>query len=231
LENIVWVYWKDPDSRQRFRIGQIEKNEMYTFRYETDLRDMVTKGFKPFFPFINVEEIYKSQELFSVFASRLPDPKRKDIGLILKKYGLNEYDSFELLKKSGGRSPIDTLEFIEPIDLSEHFIRREVYVAGVSHGDLCDGRKCNHICDLTELDYLDLAPEPTNHFDEYAVEICKDKVKIGYVPVYYSQAIFTALLNDRDVSCRILELNISVNPALEESLNCQECIKVEIIIK
>jgi len=40
-----------------------------------------------------------------VFASRLPDPKRKDIDKILKKYNMSEYDQFTLLKKCQGRLP------------------------------------------------------------------------------------------------------------------------------
>lgn len=34
---------------------------------------------------------------------------------ILQKYGLNEYDEYMLLKRSGARLPIDSLEFIDPI--------------------------------------------------------------------------------------------------------------------
>ena len=34
------------------------------------------------------------------FASRLPDPKRRDIDKILKKYNMSEYDQFTLLKKA-----------------------------------------------------------------------------------------------------------------------------------
>ena len=44
--------------------------------------------------------------LFPVFASCLPDRKRKDIDKILQKYGLKEFDEYELLKKSGARLPI-----------------------------------------------------------------------------------------------------------------------------
>ena len=34
---------------------------------------------------------------------------------ILKKYGLDQYDGYELLKRSSGKLPIDTYEFIDPI--------------------------------------------------------------------------------------------------------------------
>ena len=36
---------------------------------------------------------------------------------ILEKYGLAQYDGYELLRKNGGRLPIDTYEFICPESL------------------------------------------------------------------------------------------------------------------
>ena len=32
---------------------------------------------------------------------------------ILETYGMNKYDAFELLRKSGGKLPIDNFEFVE----------------------------------------------------------------------------------------------------------------------
>lgn len=65
--------------------------------------------------FEKLDTVYKSEKLFPVFASMLPDRKRKDIGRILEKYGLDEYDAYQLLKKSGAKLPIDNLQFIDPI--------------------------------------------------------------------------------------------------------------------
>ncbi|MCB2298617.1 hypothetical protein [Clostridium tagluense] len=61
--------------------------------------------------------------MFPAFSSRLPDKRRKDVKEILAKYKLEKYDSFELLKKSGGKLPIDCLEFIEPIYLDEKMLK------------------------------------------------------------------------------------------------------------
>ena len=51
--------------------------------------------------------------------------RRKDVKEILAKYKLEKYDAFELLKKSGGKLPTDSLEFIDPIFLEETNIVRE----------------------------------------------------------------------------------------------------------
>ena len=40
----------------------------------------------------------------------MPDKRRKDVKEILTKYKLDKYDAFELLRKSGGKLPTDSLE-------------------------------------------------------------------------------------------------------------------------
>ncbi|MGH4138243.1 hypothetical protein [Clostridium sp.] len=60
--------------------------------------------------------------MFPAFSSRLPDKRIRDVKEILIKYGLEKYDVFELLKKNGGKLPIDSLKFIEPIYLDEKML-------------------------------------------------------------------------------------------------------------
>ena len=62
--------------------------------------------------------VYKYENLFPVFASRLPDRRRKDIKKILYKYGLLEYDSYELLRRSGAKLPTDHLQFRDLLQAS-----------------------------------------------------------------------------------------------------------------
>jgi hypothetical protein len=46
---------------------------------------------------------------------RLPPlTERRDISTILDKYGMNYYDEFELIRKSGAKLPTDPYEFVEP---------------------------------------------------------------------------------------------------------------------
>ena len=79
----LYLVWKHPESGKSYTVGKLIR-----------------------------ENGYQSDKLFLLFSSRLPDPKRKDIKEILDKYGLDEYDGYELLKRSGGRLPIDTYELI-----------------------------------------------------------------------------------------------------------------------
>ena len=68
----------------------------------------------PYLPRIDAE--YFREELFRSFSERLPWHGKKDVNSVLKEYNLEEYDAFELLKKSGGKISTDSFEFIPSFD-------------------------------------------------------------------------------------------------------------------
>ena len=107
----LYLVWKHPESGKSYTVGKLIRENGYQFEYSNDYKEALKAGWKliPAFPMIKE---YQSDKLFLLFSSRLPDPKRKDIKEILDKYGLDEYDGYELLKRSGGRLPIDTYELI-----------------------------------------------------------------------------------------------------------------------
>ena len=96
-------------------MGQLSRNGGYEFNYGFEVDEAIRDGFKPLIAFDNIKEVYKSSIMFPVFSSRLPDKKRIGIDKILKKYDLDEYDEYKLLKRSGAKLPIDNLKFIDPI--------------------------------------------------------------------------------------------------------------------
>ena len=109
------LIWKEPKSRRRYLVGELSKNGQFEFTYNNEVHKAIEDGFELLIAFPEIDKLYKSDKLFPVFASRLPDPKRKGIEAILNKYGLAEYDAYKLLKRSGARLPIDNLEFINSI--------------------------------------------------------------------------------------------------------------------
>lgn len=138
------VYWQAPKEhqKQRFKIAELARiNNQYQFKYIDDLSQVQNKGFNPLFEFSDLNTTYKSPYLFSTFATRLPDEKRIDIDDILRKYGMWQYDAFELLAKSGGRTPGDTLEFVPSFcaEYASDVRDFDFYIAGVNHGEYCDG--------------------------------------------------------------------------------------------
>ncbi len=78
------LIWKDPKTKKRFTIGELSKNGQFEFSYGYEYHKALSVGFEPLIAFPDSEKIYRHDELFPVFASRLPDPRRKGIDEILK---------------------------------------------------------------------------------------------------------------------------------------------------
>lgn len=109
------LVWKEPETKRKYIVGELSRNGQFEFSYGYEVHKAISAGFELLIAFPDINTVYQNDHLFPVFASRLPDPKRKGIEAILEKYGLTEYDSYKLLKSSGAKLPIDKLEFIDPI--------------------------------------------------------------------------------------------------------------------
>ncbi|MFA9398049.1 MAG: HIRAN domain-containing protein [Clostridiaceae bacterium] len=222
----IFVIWKDPKSRRQYIIGELSKNGKYDFKYFYDINLAIKKGFEALISLDDIEKKYTSDNLFSSFASRLPDKERKDINEILNRHGMDEYDEYKLLKRSGGRSPIDNLEFIDPL-LENYSDRNKVerffYIAGPRHYIGCEGTDCEKSVNTEKNELLILECEPDNKQDEYAIKILnKYKDLIGYVPRYYSEKLTELIRDNYDYECIVSEVN-KVN-------NCNECIRVKLTV-
>ena len=124
-ETSIYLIYQDPCTGRKYTVGKLTRGDGYRFEYCLDNAAARADGWPGLF-LTNLygeddsDTVYQSKWLFPVFACRLPDRKRVDIAEILAKYGLEEYDGFELLRKSGSRLPTDTYEFVEqPLTQSE----------------------------------------------------------------------------------------------------------------
>ena len=118
LWNQLTVNEKGEKINETYIVGILSKylSGKYEFKYSLSTETNKSIGFNGIEAFPDFNKTYISDRLFPVFSSRLPDKNRKDISKILKKYGLEKYDEFQLLIKSGGKLPIDNLEFIDITD-------------------------------------------------------------------------------------------------------------------
>lgn len=218
----IYLVWKEPISRRQYTIAKLSKNGKYEFEYAFDINEAIKKGFEPFVAFKDVNRKYESEKLFASFSSRIPDRRRKDIGEILKKYGLDEYDEYKLLKRSGGRLPIDNLEFIDPIIINEeNSIKRIFNTAGPRYYLGCDGKNCDRSLEVSLNEELILEPQPDNEKDKYAIKICnKSNNLLGYIPRYYSKELCELIDSGWKYTLIVLEFN--------KDNNCNECLKVSL---
>jgi len=218
----LYVVWKDPRSRRNYIIGKLTRGEKYTFEYCEDYKEAEKAGWELLNAFPE-EKIYESDTLFAAFSSRLPNPKRRGMDTILEKYGLTEYDGYELLKKSTGRLPFDTYEFIDPIFPEEETVQRDFYLMGIRHYIGCKGLDCSAKNDLTIGTELFLVMEPDNELDPNAVKVeTQDHKMYGYIPRYYSESVSTRLKRGMSYVCSVIEI--------DHSGNCENCVKVRLKI-
>lgn len=220
-DKFLYLIWRDPVSRRNYTVGKLTRGSNYKFEYcEEDGKAVAEAGWQPLEAFPE-GKVYESEILFPVFSSRIPDRKRRDIQKILDKYGLKEFDEFELLRKSGARLPIDTYEFIDPIFESDKVIEREFYIMGVRHHADCDGKNCSLRPNLELGEDLFFEPEPDNENDSFAIKILTENdILLGYVPRYYNKAILGRLSKGVSYSCKVIELS--------QEQSCSECIKVRL---
>lgn len=220
MNNYLYLVWKDPHTRSNFVVGKLSRNEKYTFEYCEDFGKAESCGWPKLRAFPE-EIVYESDNLFPVFASRLPDRKRRDIDKILEKYGLLEFDDFELLRKSEGRLPIDTYSFIDPIFPEMETVQRDFYIMGIRHHAPCNGENCEFLPKVNVGDELNLVREPENLHDANALKMITQSGEfLGYVPRYYNTPIIERMNKGVTYVCRIIDI--------KQNQDCAECIKVRL---
>lgn len=113
IKDRVFLVWTNERSKKSYKVAELYKeNEIYYFKYIIkNVIEAKKDGFELLIAFSDINKVYDNYQLFSVFESRLPDPKRPEIKEILNMYEMKEYDSFELLKRSGAKLPTDSYEF------------------------------------------------------------------------------------------------------------------------
>lgn len=219
--NYLLLIWKDPETRRNYTVGKLTRGDCFTFQYYGEAENAEEAGWKLLGAFPTYQE-YRSNIMFPVFSSRLPDKKRRDIQNILEKYGLMEYDEFELLRRSGARLPIDTYEFIDPISPDDTEVEREFYITGIRYHSACQGSDCGALPGVKVGDVLLLEEEPENAYDPMAIRVLtQEKEVLGYVPRYYNKAILARLHDGMGYSCKITEVNANMR-------NCSECLKARL---
>ncbi len=216
-KDYLYLIWHDKINKKQFVIGKLSKNGKFEFEYSNEIDEALKNGFRLLITFPKIKK-YESNVLFPIFSSRLPDKRRSDIKEILNKYNLKEYDSYELLKASGAKLPIDDLMFIDPILDCDENIKRNFYIAGSKHYMNCVEKESIEVGSRL---YLEM--EPDNQKDKNAVKIKYNGKVIGYVPRYYSEGITRNIKEGKTITCTVL--------SSECKGDCGECVYVEINIE
>lgn len=205
MKNEMWLIWKEPKSRRRYRVGILWYDKNYYFKYTNpELDEALKAGFRFFPGFEDLEQIYQNEELFINVATRLPNINRPDYLELLNAFGLNSTSTeLDILRATKGRLITDNYEFVPAFDEN----KIEFDVAGTNHSK--DIVKCKNIIAVN--DKLNLELEPDNISDKYAIKVMLNKnsklFHLGYVPRYYSKDLTNLLKLGVEYSAIIESLN------------------------
>jgi hypothetical protein len=114
--DILYLTKKDGNGK-KVLIGELAKNgKEYIFKYTPEPTDE-PEGFVKVPTFKDFERVYRSENLFLFFANRLYDKARPDMPKILERYGLIDYDEWELLKATKAKLMTDSYELTQNLAL------------------------------------------------------------------------------------------------------------------
>lgn len=178
------------DDRSWHAVGFLaEGSDGWSFRYFESITD--ASWFAPLFGFGEVSRVYRSPQLFPIFAQRLMSARRPDRPAYLQALALKaDASAFDVLARSGGRRAGDNIELlpVPTLDIDgatcAYFLVHGVrYVEGAA--DAIDG--------LRQGDRLELKDEPANPKDPHALIVASSTGEaVGYVPaplLEYARAV------------------------------------------
>jgi hypothetical protein len=190
-----FLAWRDPTSRAWFPIGRLDVlGSAYEFSYVQGARDAKNHGsFEPLPMFPDLEDVYRSDELFPLFANRAPSSGRDDYFEVVEWLNLpsDARDPLAVLARSGGRKATDAFEvFPCPRPEDDGTYRVHFFVHGVSHvGE--QGRLIAESLQFEER--LLIMWDAQNSYDPMAIALRvdrkdpADRTIIGYCPRYLTE--------------------------------------------
>lgn len=211
------VVWQDETSRSYYHIGTLSYyNGLYEFIYTSKdgkkkLGDALKNGYMIHPAFPDTDKTYQSKTLFPAFDRRIPSTDRKDYCEILADLGLNKNASkMDILRATRGRLASDAYSFEQPLRLDgNNMLGSSFFVHGMRYRNL----PSEWSSWIKEHSVLNLVQEPENDHDPHAVAIyTKGGKHLGYIPAFYSTAVFSLIENRLTPIIRVVYVNEKSHP-------------------
>ena len=197
----VFLAWQDPQERGWFPIGRLDfDGSSYTFRYIEGARKAEREcAFEPLPSFPKLAQIYQSQDLFPLFANRLPPESRSDYGQYLEWLNVaeNPAEPIALLARNGGRKVTDSFEvYPAPERQQDGSYRIHFFVHGLRH---LPKENVRRIDTLRQNENLLIMHDLQNPHDPSALMLRTndktdgDRYFVGYLPRYIVEDVHTIL--------------------------------------
>ncbi len=204
------IVWQDQKTGGFVPVGRLEyTGREFVFGYNEEARR--NERFTPFPSLPDLEQIYRSPDLFPFFALRLVSTADPHYSAVLDALGLSRDGATpaELLARVPTESPHDTIQVVpEPAELADGSLVRTFLVSAVRHArDLGHKRVDRVLSRLAPGTTLDLVSEPDNPADHRAIQLATRGVVIGWVPSYLIEEIHQYLESGRAVSLVVERAN------------------------
>lgn len=193
----IYIAWQDSDTRQWAPVGCLSKdNSEFKFVYTRGAKQFA--NFMPFGRMKDLHEVYKSNELFPLFANRVLAKSRPEYQKYLHWLGLDhqKYDVMDELARTAGLRATDSLELFNcPSPNENGMYELNFFSRGLSHMHADNQERAKR---LKPGERLFLMPDPQNIHDSMALMMrTGDPISlIGYVPRYYSAELCQLLKQD-----------------------------------
>ena len=205
----LYLAWQDPQSRQWFPVGKLSfEASVYRFVYTKGAT--FSKHFTPFGFMQNMHEVYRSRDLFPLFANRLISKKRPEYKDFLRWLDLREDEAapLVLLARTEGVRETDSLTVFP---CPERTLDGKYVVHFFSHGLRYLPEEARlRISKLGRGDRLYLLPDPQNSYDGCAIALRTNEPAsiVGYCPRYISCDFLEILENNPEaVQVRVNRVN------------------------
>ena len=191
----LYLAWQHRTSRRWFPVGRLTRHDSvagaFEFSYIQGAREAErSAGFRTIPAFPNLEQRYRSSELFPTFRNRVMNTRRVDRPVYLRQLGLDADDCDELteLSVSGGRSYTDSFEVFPPIEPDpDGGFRTQLMLHGLRH---TNPHAIKAVQSLQPGEELRVAVELNNPVATYALLVyTQDYYVLGWLPRYVAEGI------------------------------------------
>jgi hypothetical protein len=218
----LYVFWQDQDIRRWYPVGMLtHRTNLYEFVYTKGAKD--ASGFIPFGRMNNLHKIYRSEELFPLFANRVLSRSRREYDQYVRWIGADVApdDKMLILARTGGARATDSLMVYAKPEPSE---RSEFDLFFLCHGIRYLPREAiDRIDRLKEGDDLYPMLDVLNPVDANAVSLrTTDPVWfVGYVPRFFALDVRTCIQSIEPASVRLRVVRVNPDAPLQFRLLCR----------
>ena len=220
--SVIYVAWQDPKNRRWTPVGRLSKQD-------TEFQFVYTRGaeqepsFIPFGRMQNLHTIYKSDELFPLFANRVLSKSRPEHKLYLQWLGLDErtYDEMEELSRTAGLRATDSLELFPcPQATSDKKFEMHFFSRRLRHMHTENQARAQI---LKKGERLYLMQDLQNEYDAMALLLrTGDPVSlVGYAPRYYSAELTKLIQENGADQVKINVTQVNPDAPLQYRVLCQ----------